>query len=847
MKLRMGNSKRLLAGLVIAALLGFLFVNSPSIDHVRHTQVLTALSKLQELDSQMDEIVLKHRFGLVNNYDSLVATLESIERYKHDLEKGGYAIAGLGNPEIDRAMADYSKSLAEKEAVIERFKSRNAVLRNSSYYFPLAVDKLSRDPRVSGALRAQAESLLRRVLLLRISATTDEYESVARALRPLLEKRGSSPGPVGLLLQEVIQHAQKILAYQQEVNQLVLRITSAQTEHLGIGLTQSYTRSFERDLARANVYRFLLFLSSLALLAYAVDSFLRLRKNAARLRQTEERYRQLVELSPDAIFILTEGKVVFANGACARLFGAAAAEELIGKDTFELIHAGGHDSGQHRHRIAEIGQSKSPIEMQIVRLDGAAVDVEVTAGPHVYEGKPAMQVVLRDITERKKSAERLTYLAQYDTLTGLPNRNLFHDRLSLAVAKAKRSGQMLALMFMDLDRFKEINDTLGHATGDKVLQAAAALLRKSLREVDTVARLGGDEFTIILENIADAGHVTAIAEKIRQALAGPIITEGGHDVFITGSIGITLYPRDADNIDALLQAADVAMYQAKEEGRNTYAFYAPDLNAQAAGRLQMEGLLRRALEREEFVVHYQPKVDVQSGRITGMEALIRWNSNELGLVSPGQFIPVAEKSGLIVAIGAWVLKAACAQNKAWQDQGFPSLLVSVNLSPRQFREKNLVEMIAGVLADTGLEPRFLDLEITEGMVMHNAETAIALLERLHRLGIQLSVDDFGTGYSSLAYLKRFPVQTLKIDQSFVRDLTVAGNDTGIVKAIIAMAESLKLGVVAEGVETREQLACLASLHCGQYQGYYFSKPVPAADFVRILQRDRSSAGAVQRG
>ncbi len=866
MKLRIGNSKRLLVGLLIAALVGFLFVISPSIDHVRHTQVLAALSKLPQLDAQMDEIVLKHRFGLLNNYDPLVVTLVSIKRYKHDLEQGDYAIVGLGNREIDRAMAKFSGRLEEKEAVLERFKSRNAVLRNSSHYFPLAVDNLSRDRRVSGALHAQAESLLRQVLLLRISATADEYESVARALKPLIEKRGSYPAPVGRLLQEVIQHAQNILAYQQEVNQLVMKITSAQTEPLGRNLTQSYTRSFERDLARANVYRFFLLLSSLALLAYAVDSFLRLRENAAQLkgtleaqaheitgrkkaeqelRQTEERYRQLVELSPDAILIHTGSKVVFANGACAKLFGATAAEELVGKETFELIHPDGHDAAQHRRRIADIGQSKSPIGMQIVRLDGAAVDVEVTAGPHVYEGKPAMQIVLRDITERKKSAERLAYLAQYDTLTGLPNRNLFHDRLALAVAKAKRGRQMLALMFIDLDRFKEINDTLGHATGDKVLQAAALLLKKSLREVDTVARLGGDEFTIILENITDVDHVTTIAEKIKQALSDPIITEGGHDVFITGSIGITLYPLDADNIDALLQAADVAMYHAKEEGRNTFAFYAPELNAQAAGRLRMEGLLRRALEREEFVVHYQPKVDVRSGRITGMEALIRWNSNELGLVSPVQFIPVAEKSGLIVSIGEWVLKAACAQNKACQDQGFPSLLVSVNLSPRQFREKNLVEMIAGVLADTGLEPRFLDLEITEGMVMHDAETAIVLLERLHQLGIQLSVDDFGTGYSSLAYLKRFPVQTLKIDQSFVRDLTVAGNDAGIVKAIIAMADSLKLGVIAEGVETKEQLASLANLRCGEYQGYYFSRPVPAADFVRLLQRDRSSAGAVR--
>jgi len=869
MKLRMGNLKRLPAGLLIAALLGFLFVNSPSIDHVRHTQVLTALSKLPELDSEMDEIVLKHRFGLVNNYDSLVATMESIKRYKHELEQGDHAIAGVGDPEINQAMARFSARLAKKETVLERFKSRNAVLRNSSNYFPLAVDRLSRDRRVSATLRAQAESLLRQVLLLRISATAGEYESVARALQPLSEKQGGYPAPVRRLLQQVIQHARQILAYQQEVNQLVMTITSVQTEPLGSNLTRSYARSFERDLARANIYRLLLILSSLALFAYAVDSFLRLRKNAAQLevtleeqareiamrkkaeqelRQTEEGYRQLVELSPDAIFIHVGSKVVFANGACAKLFGAATAAELVGRETLELIHPDSHDSvRKQRHLVAELGQASSLTELRIVRLDGATVDVEGTSGALVYKDKPAMQVVLRDLTERKKSAERLAYLAQYDSLTGLLNRNLFRDRLSLAMAKARRSGQMLALMFIDLDRFKEINDTLGPATGDKVLQAAALLLKKSLREVDTVARLGGDEFTVILENITDADHVSTIAEKIKQALVGPIIAEAGHDVFITGSIGITLFPNDADNIEALLQAADVAMYQAKEEGRNTYAFYAPELNAQAAGRMRMEGLLRRALERNEFVVHYQPKVDVQSGTITGMEALIRWNSKELGLVSPGQFIPIAEKSGLIVPIGEWILKQACAQNRACQDQGFPPLLVSVNLSPRQFREKNLVEMIAGVLADTGLEPRFLDLEITEGMVMHDAEAVIALLGRLHQLGIQLSVDDFGTGYSSLAYLKRFPVQTLKIDQSFVRSLTDAGNDTGIVKAIIAMAESLKLGVVAEGVETKEQLACLASLHCGQYQGYYFSKPVPAADFVRILQRDRSSAGAVQPG
>ena len=301
------------------------------------------------------------------------------------------------------------------------------------------------------------------------------------------------------------------------------------------------------------------------------------------------------------------------------------------------------------------------------------------------QSKPDYQVVMRDISVRKSAEKQLLQLAQYDTLTGLPNRNLFRDRLEFATARVKRAGQMLALMFLDLDRFKEINDTLGHSTGDKVLQAAAGRLRASLRDVDTVARLGGDEFTIILEALDDIDAATIVAKKIKEAFADPIVIDG-RSIFVTVSIGITLYPHDADNIDALLQTADIAMYHAKEEGRNTYAFYAPEMNARAAGHLHMEGLLRHALERQEFVLHYQPKVNVRSGRITGMEALIRWNSKELGLVPPGRFIPLAEENGLIVPISEWVLKTACAQNKAWQDQGFPPLLMSVNLSPRQFRE-----------------------------------------------------------------------------------------------------------------------------------------------------------------
>jgi EAL domain-containing protein (putative c-di-GMP-specific phosphodiesterase class I) len=367
-----------------------------------------------------------------------------------------------------------------------------------------------------------------------------------------------------------------------------------------------------------------------------------------------------------------------------------------------------------------------------------------------------------------------------------------------------------------------------------LLQAIARLLRESLREVDSVARLGGDEFTIILEEITDVDQVITIAEKVKAAFSDAIVVDG-RELFVTASIGISMDTGGLDT-DALLQTAGIAMHRAKEEGRNTYEFYASEMNAGRAGRLEMEILLRRAVARQEFVLHYQPIVAIKESRVVGVETLIRWNSPELGFVSPGQFIPLAEETGLIVPIGEWVLTTACLQAKAWQNQGIQPLTMSVNLSPRQFRQKNLVEMIAGVLEKTGLDASLLELEITEGMIMHRADQAVAVLERLHKLGVRLSVDDFGTGYSSLSYLKRFPVQTLKIDRSFVNDLTTDGDDGSIVTAIIAMAKSLKLEVVAEGVETREQLAFLTRLHCDKYQGYLFSRPIPADDCLRLLER-----------
>jgi diguanylate cyclase (GGDEF)-like protein/PAS domain S-box-containing protein len=553
----------------------------------------------------------------------------------------------------------------------------------------------------------------------------------------------------------------------------------------------------------------------------------------------------IIESALDCILAIDhEGRILQFNPAAEAMFGRSR-EAVLGKSMAELIipprFRAAHRRGfAHYLATGEGAIIGKRLELAAMRPDGTEFPIELAITAITSQAIPMFVGHIRDISERKKAEERLTYLAHYDALTGLPNRNLFQEQLSLASGRAKRSGQMMALMFLDLDRFKEINDTLGHAAGDLLLKAIARLLKGSLRGIDSIARLGGDEFTIIVEDITDVDQVITIAEKVKAAFSDAIVIDG-RELFVTASIGISMDTGGLD-VDALLQTAGIAMHLAKEEGRNTYEFYASEMNAGRAGRLDMEILLRRAVARQEFVLHYQPIMAVTGDRVVGVEALIRWNSPELGFVSPAQFIPLAEETGLIVPIGEWVLSTACLQAKAWQSQGIQPLTMSVNLSPRQFRQKNLVEMIAGVLEKTGLDASLLDLEITEGMIMHRADQAVAVLERLHKLGVRLSVDDFGTGYSSLSYLKRFPVQTLKIDRSFVNGLTADGDDGSIVTAIVAMAKSLKLEVIAEGVETPEQLAFLARLHCDKYQGYLFSRPIPANDCIRLLERSARIAG-----
>jgi len=441
---------------------------------------------------------------------------------------------------------------------------------------------------------------------------------------------------------------------------------------------------------------------------------------------------------------------------------------------------------------------------------------------------------------RKQAEENLLYVATHDTLTGLPNRYMFNQRFAHALNNAQRYRKTMALLFLDLDRFKFINDTLGHPFGDRLLQEAAARLRMCLRESDTIARFGGDEFVALIEDFGEPGDVISVAQKILHALRWPFMLQG-ETCHLTASIGISLYPNDGADLASLLKNADIATYRAKEQGKNNYLFYSGEMNDHLSARIAKETRLQGALERNEFILHYEPKVEINTGRITGMEALIRWQHPELGLLPPLEFIGHAEDSGLIVPIGAWVLRIACAHNQTLQSRVATPLTVSVNLSARQFEDKHLLREIERALAESSLKPNCLELEITESMVMRDTQSSKKILDGIKSMGIRLAIDDFGTGYSSLASIKRFPFDCIKIDRSFIKDIPQDPDDVAITQAIIAMAHSLRLKVIAEGVETQEQLDFLTEHGCHEFQGYFFRKPQPAEDFSKLL---RDNAGTI---
>jgi len=557
----------------------------------------------------------------------------------------------------------------------------------------------------------------------------------------------------------------------------------------------------------------------------------RLRAQSARERAL---LRGLLDSIPDLISFKTADGVYSGCNRAFEVFLGRTELEIVGRTDFDFADAASAEAVQKLDRDMLARNEPLHSEEWATYPDGRSVCLGIMRTPYYsVQGKAQGLIVIgRDITEKKRAEQQLTYLAQVDMLTGLPNRHMLYERLSQTIKQARRSGHHIACMYVDLDRFKLVNDTYGHWIGDKLLVEVATRLRSCLREDDTVGRLGGDEFAIVLNQLARPEDAAMVAQKVIDALAEPFDLDG-HESFASASIGIAIYPGDGDNSDDLLRNADTAMYRAKEQGRNNHQFYLRQMNERLAQRLELETSMRGAIEREEFLLYYQPKVELGGGAICGFEALLRWQRPGQGLVSPAEFVPVLEDTGLIVPVGEWVLRSACAQIRAWQRLGLRPPPVAVNISARQFQPKVLDAFIA-CIAQARIDPALIKLELTESLLMKEAEETARTLDRLKASGVHLSVDDFGTGYSSLAYLKRFPLDEIKIDRAFIRDVTTDPDDAEIALTIINLAHSLNLKVVAEGVETEAQLSFLRAHGCDEIQGYYFAKPLSVTDCTAML-------------
>ena len=554
------------------------------------------------------------------------------------------------------------------------------------------------------------------------------------------------------------------------------------------------------------------------------------------LRDSENRLRTLIDAGPECIKLLdAHGIVKHMNAAGLDMLACDAPQEIIGHSFYRFVVP--DYQAEYSGFIRRVLQGeRGTLEFEVIGCKGTRRWMNMHAVPIKLEnGAPHVLSITRDITEQRRSEERIQYMAFFDTLTGLPNRVLLHDRLERALFEADRQGHQVAVLFLDLDRFKNVNDSLGHASGDLLLKAVAERLNDLVRHGDTVARLGGDEITIVLSTITRDDDIDLVADKIQSAFQKPFLIEG-QELFITASLGVAVYPRDGKDVQELLRNADAAMYRAKDLGRDTIQIYSAELTEKVSRSLALENALRQALEREQLRVHYQPVINLRTGRVVATEALLRWEHPELGMMLPNQFVPLAEETGLIVPIGNWVLNEACRQAREWQSAGLPACRISINVSARQTRDPDLLDVVKAALSDSGIGADCLSLELTETDLMQTKGVVVQTLQHLAAMGVELQVDDFGTGYSSLTYLRRFPVHALKIDRAFVMGLHDDPGDAAITRAIINLAHSLNLAVVAEGVENDEQLRFVSRYRCETAQGNLFSPPLPPEQLGILLER-----------
>ncbi len=843
----------LLIGLV--AVLTLLFVKATVLHEGNQASFESLQRELRETDTALNLAVLSSRFGLLPDYDALTRGSRSLREGAAALDPLPAFLDASAQDQLRPLAARYQAHLEQKIALVERFKSENAVLRNSLAYFPGAAAGLAQRTPGRHDPMAQRLNILLQSLLLYIQSPDEESAGrIADHIRLMESERRLYPVALAAdSLNNLLLHARTLLRTKPAVDSLTRDILLLPTQEAAETLNRAYTAQRERIQFQANIYRTLLYLAALGLSAYVLSVILRLRLSSRALARSnqalEERIaeqqqaEQSLRLQAKVFAGISEGvlitdadsRVLSVNEAFTEITGFPA-EDILGQ-TPSILRSGRHDrtfyqnmwaqlqaNGQWRGEIWNRRRSGEPYPqwISIAALRDAAGEVTNYVA------------IFADITERKQTEEHIRHLAHHDALTGLPNRMLLQDRLSQALGRAKRDqGEGVAVMFVDLDRFKNINDTLGHDRGDDVLKLAARRMSSLVRGIDTVSRQGGDEFVIILPQLGHPADAAGVARKVIAALAEPFTLEG-HELTITCSIGIAVSPEDGESPQELMRNADTAMYRAKAEGRNTFRYYRADMNAESLESLVLESRLRHALERGELSLHYQPQLDLANHRISGVEALLRWTLPDLGMIPPDRFIPLAEETGLIEPIGAWVLHSACCQAAAWQQAGQAPLVMAVNLSARQFSGESLVDLILEALKDSGLPAACLELELTESMLMRNPERSAATLRELKSMGIKMAIDDFGTGYSSLTYLRQFPLDRLKIDQSFVRGIGVADEDATIVRATIGLAHTLSLEVVAEGVETLAQYSFLEAMGCDNIQGYYIARPAPAEEIEAML-------------
>ena len=826
---------RMGAAAVAAGLLVVLFALTQPVDLRRHNILLSQFSLLQSDETRLGEAVLQLNFSLSSNYDQVTEIIGRMRNVAHQLQEGEAAGDLRRDAEFQEQLLLLGQRLSVKQDALEKFKSRNAVLKNSLIYLPRARDELVSELPRETIVHDYVNALMEQVLLNRIRGALLERGDLDATIAVLQRESANLSGSTRQRLDGLVRHIRQIDQFEREIPSLVQQLTS----HAGnAGLAEAYRHYYDHQQSRAAAYRFFLLLATLALLSYAVRAFIRLREQSSHLKLAAS----VFATASEGITITdTSGAILDVNAAFTAVTGYTRAE-AIGKNP-RMLQSGRHGAQFYEkmwQSIKDTGQWQG--EMWNRRKNGEIYPewLTITAGTTVKGSQTRVThyvATFSDITQRKKNEAEIYQLAFYDSLTDLPNRRLLMDRLRHNLASRSASVGHASLLFIDIDNFKTLNDIKGHDFGDLLLIEIAQRLRACAREGDTVARLGGDEFVVMLEGLSAepeqaAAQAKAAGDKIHQFLNRPCRLKD-FEYQSACSIGISMFTQNV-SADELLKHADTAMYQAKAAGRNAIRFFDPAMQSALEARATLEADLRQALARQEFSLFYQLQVDAEQ-RAIGAEALVRWNHPKNGLISPAAFIPLAEETGLIIPLGQWVLEIACAQLKAWQESTVAhDLVLAVNVSARQLSADGFVSHVESLLLSTGITPARLKLEITESMLLGDVEKVISTMRQLKALGVSFSMDDFGTGYSSLQYLKRLPLDQIKIDQSFVRDITIDRSDQAIVRTIVAMAESMNLSIIAEGVETDEQRALLATKGCTNYQGYLFSRPVPIEAFEALL-------------